>query len=55
MKTLLRFFAFAILLSSCSEPKLRLRAPEAAASEKQVKNDSLRKDSTGIGKKKLAN
>lgn len=43
-----------LTLSSCSEPKLRLRAPEAKITEKPVINDSLKIDSMDLGKIKSA-
>lgn len=54
MKTLLRFSFVILLCSSCSEPKLKLRAPEVSGTEKQVKMDSVVNDSIGVVKKPLA-
>jgi hypothetical protein len=54
MKTLLHLFILVVIFSSCSEPKLKLRAPEAANTEKQVKTDSVKNDSLGKEKKNLA-
>jgi hypothetical protein len=54
MKTLLYFSFVLLLCSSCSEPKMKLRAPEVLGTEKQVKMDSVVNDSIGVVKETLA-
>ena len=54
MKTYIRFFSFVILLASCTEPKIQLRAPVATESGKLVATDSVKKDSVVLSAKKLA-
>jgi len=43
-----------VLCSSCSEPKIKLRAPQALGAERQVMNDTLSNDNKSIEKKKLS-
>jgi hypothetical protein len=54
MKTFLPIIVLVILCSSCTEPTMKLRAPEVSKQEKQVSNDSLKNDTLSIQKQKLA-
>jgi len=54
MKTYIRFFSFVILLASCTEPKIQLRAPVATETGKSITTDSIKKDSVVLSAKKLA-
>jgi hypothetical protein len=54
MKTFIRIFSVVILLASCTQPKIQLRAPVAAETGKSVKTDSVKKDSVILNAKQLA-
>jgi hypothetical protein len=51
MKTFIRIFSFVILLASCTEPKMQLRAPTATETGKSIENDSVKKDSIVLSAK----
>jgi uncharacterized protein YcfL len=53
MKTYLLYFILLFLCVSCSEPKLKLRAPEVRVSEKLIVMDSVQKDTSSNQVKQL--
>jgi len=51
MKIILPVFALAIVLASCTEPKVQLRAAETAEMDTVLVKDSVKVDTSSVAKK----